>query len=103
MLTAITKSDYDTILQCLKDGWDINEPIDYEKKYNAASLAAHLDKLELLHFLDLNGADLSNGTGKFNYTPLMTGLMSWNVRIIDYLMERGVNPHIKDSFGFTAL
>jgi hypothetical protein len=32
----------------------------------------------------------------------MTGMMSWNVRIIDYLTERGVDPTIEDSFGFTA-
>jgi hypothetical protein len=56
-----------------------------------------------LHFLDLRGADLSSGAGRFNNTPLMTGLMNWNVRIIDYLTERGVDPFIEDSFGFTAL
>eukprot|EP00347_Sterkiella_histriomuscorum_P013035 403366263 len=103
MLRALTKSNYDLIQECLDEGWDINSPIDFEGKFNAASLAAHLDNLELLHFLDLNGADISNGTGKFNYTPLMTSSMSWNVRIIDYLLERGVNPEIKDKFGFTAL
>jgi hypothetical protein len=32
----------------------------------------------------------------------MSALMRWNVRIIDYLMERKVNPNVKDSFGFTA-
>jgi len=62
-----------------------------------------LDKLEVLHFLDLKGADLSAPSGKFKFTPLMTGLMSWNVRIIDYLMERGVDPYVKDKYGFTAL
>jgi len=56
-----------------------------------------------LHFLDLKGADLSQGAGKFNNTPLMTGLMNWNVRIIDYLTERGVDPFVEDKFGFTAL
>lgn len=33
----------------------------------------------------------------------MAGLMNWNVRIIDYLTERGVDPFVKDKFGFTAL
>lgn len=33
----------------------------------------------------------------------MTGLMNWNVRIIDYLTERGVDPFIEDKYGFTAL
>ena len=77
--------------------------MDYDGKYNAASLAAHLDHLEVLHFLDLRGADLSSGVGSMNNSPLMTGMMSWNVRIIDYLTERGVDPYVKDKFGFTAL
>jgi ankyrin repeat protein len=51
----------------------------------------------------LKGADLSQGAGKFNNTPLMTGLMNWNVRIIDYLTERGVDPFVEDKFGFTPL
>ena len=32
----------------------------------------------------------------------MTALSRWNVRIIDYLMERGVDPAVQDSYGFTA-
>ena len=56
----------------------------------------------MLHLLDLYGADLSSGVGKFKTTPLMAALAKWNVRIIDYLMERGVDPSVKDSFGFTA-
>jgi len=28
--------------------------------------------------------------------------MRWNVRIVDYLMERGVDPNVADKFGFTA-
>lgn len=96
MLTAVCEDDYDKMEKCLKDGWDLNEPVDHEGKYNAVALAAHLDKLEVLHFLDLKGANISKGSGKHNFTPLMTGMMSWNVRIIDYLMERGVDPTVKD-------
>jgi len=48
------------------------------------------------------GADLSAGAGKFKQTPLMAALSKWNVRIIDYLMERGVDPYQKDTYGFTA-
>jgi len=103
MLQAVCDNDFEGMEQCLRDGWDINATIDFEERYNAASLAAHLDKLEVLHFLDLKGADLSRGAGKFNNTPLMTGLMNWNVRIIDYLTERGVDPFIEDKYGFTAL
>lgn len=59
--------------------------------------------MEILHFLDLRGADLSAGAGKHGNTPLMAALMNWNVRVIDYLTERGVDPGVKDSYGFTAL
>lgn len=76
--------------------------MDHSGKYNAATLAAHLDHLEVLHFLDLRGADLNNGVGSMENTPLMSALMNWNVRIIDYLTERGVDPFVKDKFGFTA-
>ena len=83
-------------------GWSPNATVDHLNRYTAVSLAAHLDQLEVLHCLDLHGADLSLGGGKFNNTPLMTALVRWNVRIIDYLMERGVDPSVTDSFGFTA-
>jgi len=33
---------------------------------------------------------------------LMTALAKWNVRIIDYLIERGVDPFVTDKFGFSA-
>ena len=66
------------------------------------SLACHLDKLEVLHCLDLHGADLNKGAGKFNDTPMMSALHRYAVRIVDYLMERGVDPFVKDSFGFTV-
>ena len=63
MLTAVCKSDFNEIERCLDEGWDINEAIDHGGKYNSASLAAHLDKLEVLHFLDLKGADISSPAG----------------------------------------
>lgn len=103
MLKAVCSSNIEELEACLAQGWDINAACDYDERFNAASLAAHLDKLEVLHFLDLRGADLSSGAGKVGNTPLMTGMLNWNVRIIDYLTERGVDPMVKDKYGFTAL
>ena len=57
----------------------------------------------MLHFLDMKGANLDAGAGKMNSTPMMCGVMNWNVRMIDYLMERGVDPNVKDIYGFTAV
>ena len=50
----------------------------------------------------MKGVDLSAPSGKQKQTPLMTATMNWNVRIVDYLMERGADPFIKDTYGFTA-
>lgn len=102
VLKAVTSSNITELEACLNEGWDINAIVDHTGKYNAASLAAHLDQLEVLHFLDLRGADLSRGVGLMENSPLMSAMMSWNVRIIDYLTERGVDPFVKDKYGFTA-
>lgn len=102
VLHAVTTKNIAELEDCLREGWDINAIVDHSGKYNAATLAAHLDHLEVLHFLDLRGADLNTGVGIMQNTPLMSAMMNWNVRIIDYLTERGVDPFVKDKFGFTA-
>jgi ankyrin repeat protein len=103
VLRAICDGDIPKLEQCLRQGWQIDQVIDTDQKYTALTLACHLDKLEIVHFLDLHGANLSQGQGKFSNTPLMAASQKWNVRIIDYLLERGVDPTVKDKFGFTAL
>jgi ankyrin repeat protein len=102
MLVAVCEGKIDEIEKYLKKGYPVDEPVDRHGKYTPASLAAYLDKLEVLHFLDLNGADIVSAKGKFGFTPLLTAQSRWNVKIIDYLIERGVNPFVKDNFGFTA-
>ena len=64
MLKAIVNGDISTINKCLNEGWDINAVLDMEGKFNAVSLAAHLDKLEILHYLDMRGADINSPVGK---------------------------------------
>ena len=103
-MQAICQGDVSQVEACIREGWDPNssDSIDYEGRFTGVSLAAYLDNLEMLHCLDLHGADLSKAGGKFGNTALMCALMRWNVRIIDYLLERGVDPFVKDKFGFTA-
>lgn len=101
-MQAVCDGDIEKLEQCIERGWDPNAPIDHAEKFTAVSLAAHLDNLELLHCLDLHGANLSQAGGRFGNTPLMTAMMRWNVRIIDYLLERGVDPTVQDCYGFTA-
>lgn len=45
---------------------------------------------------------MDHPSGKFGITPLMAGVGSWNTRIVEFLMERGVDPEVKDVYGFTA-
>ena len=101
-MQAICEGDIEKLESCLDQGWNPNDTIDHLQRFNGVSLAAHIDNLEVLHCLDLHGADLSSGAGKFKNTPLMTALNRWNVRIIDYLIERGVDPNLQDVYGFTA-
>ena len=56
----------------------------------------------MVHLLDILGADLSMAIGKSKNTPLMTATARWNVRVVEYLLERGANPNVKDIYGFTA-
>lgn len=69
---------------------------------NAASIAAEMDKIEVLHYLELRGADLSMPAGPYLLTPLMMATNQWQVRIVEYLTERMVDPGVVDKFGFTA-
>jgi hypothetical protein len=103
VMQAICNDNLEQLERCLKSGWNsTDDTVDYAGLHNAVTLACHLDRLEALHLMDMYGANLSKGAGKFNTTPLMVALAKWNVRIIDYLMERGVDPSVEDSFGFTA-
>jgi hypothetical protein len=65
-LKSICEGDLQKLELCLKKSWNPNETIDNDEKYSAVTLACHLDKLEALHLLDLYGADLNVGAGKFN-------------------------------------
>jgi ankyrin repeat protein len=104
MIKAVCDSNFDEIERLVKkEGFDLNgTTVDKEGKFTAQALAAYLDNLEVLHLLDMLGADMSEPKGKYQFTPLQAAESRWNVRIVDYLLERGVNPFIKDVHGFTA-
>ena len=59
MLKAVTNGDVDQVEKILRNGWPVNEIIDKRGRYSAATLACYLDNLEMLHLLDMYGADLS--------------------------------------------
>lgn len=102
-MRAVCKGDIDTIDDLLDSGYDIDSPIELSRGLTAAGVAAETDNLEILHYLHLKGANLSTGAGSFGITPLMAATGQWNTRIIEFLLSRGVDSNIKDTFGFTAL
>jgi ankyrin repeat protein len=102
VLKAISHGRVDLLEQHLKKGWPVDAIVDNQGKYSALTLACLLDNLEMVHLLDMYGADLSKPQGKLGFSPLMTAVERWNVRIVDYLLERGVDPEARDIYGFTA-
>lgn len=105
MVRGVWEENYQLIDEALADGFDINAPADLRRGINAYALAAELDKLEVLHYLELKGAQpecISNPSSKYDLTPLMMAVNSWNVRIVEYLVERGSNPNVRDAYGLSA-
>ena len=76
----------------LQGNWKIDDTVDVAGRFSALTLACHLDHLEMVHLLDLLGANLSVGIGREKFTPLMVSTMRWNVRVVEYLLERGADP-----------
>ena len=101
-LKAVCDGNADALEKCIDEGWPVDAPIDRRGRFSALTLACHLDKLELVHLCDLKGGNINEGVGKESTTPLMAAVGRWNVRIVDYLIERGVDPTVIDSYGFTA-
>jgi len=63
-LKAITNGDVDQLESCLRRGWDLNKPVDQNGKFSALSLACFLDNLEMVHLLDMYGADINQSVGE---------------------------------------
>ena len=101
-MLAVCRGDADALEKCIDEGWDIHATVDRRGRFNTLTLACHLDQLELVHLCDIKGANLSQPFGEEQVTPMMAALGRWNVRIVDYLIERKVDPNVKDKFGFTA-
>ncbi|CAI2378080.1 unnamed protein product [Moneuplotes crassus] len=118
LVYAICQEEYGMIQQVFDEGFDLNTPLDYKRGLNAFALATDLDKLEVLHFLELLESskvslnkiaerntqttipeDISHG---HRLTPLMIAVNSWNVRMVEYILSRNVDPTIKDKYGFSA-
>jgi hypothetical protein len=105
LVYAIWEERYDLIDEVVKDGFDINSPLDLKRGINSFALASELDKLEVLHYLELQGANadnLSRPSSKFKLTPLMLAVENWNVRMVEYLLKRKIDSRVKDDFDFTA-
>ncbi len=76
----------------------------------ALSIAIDAGQTDLAIFLMENGADKEQKASLGWYwsennssTPLMHAACSGNIKIVSYLLEKGVNVHKKDDYGNTAL
>ena len=69
MVKGIWDQDYKLIDEALDAGFDINAPIELRRGLNAYALAAELDRLEVLHYLELRGAKpaIVNNKGNLFY------------------------------------
>mmetsp|Transcript_15578 Transcript_15578/g.13619 ORF Transcript_15578/g.13619 Transcript_15578/m.13619 type:complete len:286 (+) Transcript_15578:13-870(+) len=121
LVYAICNEDFDMIKEVYDQGYDFNSPLDFKRGLNAYTLATELDKLEVLHFIELL-AKVSGKVGPLNViaernenttipetkfhdhqmNPLMMAVNNWNVRMIEYLIARNVNPTYIDKYGFNA-
>lgn len=103
LLKAVLRDDIELIDQIIDEKkFDIDSPLELLRGLNAVAIAAEFDKLEMLHYLHLKGANINKGSGIFKLTPLMTATMKWNTRCVEYLLENGVDINAKDTLGLTA-
>lgn len=66
MLRAVSKGKTDEVERLIdEEHWPIDGIVDRQGKFTAITLACHLDQLEVVHLLDLKGANISAPAGKF--------------------------------------
>lgn len=100
---AICEKDINEVKLVLDEGFNVNsQEVDEKYKYKALGLAASLNRVGILEYLLLRGADLNVQDANGN-TPLMLAVLNWQYDSIKYLVERGANIGAKDKYGFTAI
>lgn len=118
LIYAIWEEKYHLIKEVYDSGFNFHTPLDYKKGLDAFSLATEWDKLEILHYLELLSSSKSSLSQppstppkstipadihhSHKLTPLMIAVNTWNVKMIEYLISRKVDPLIKDKYNTTA-
>lgn len=97
---AIKVSDndnYDMVKLFVKYGADVNQYF-YDGVYTPLWCTMSKSNSEIFFYLIDNGADINKYSMELIY-----GSVTWNLEILEYLLENGVSIDAQDKNGFTAL
>ena len=104
LMIASRKGNVNNVACLIRHGADINLKHIYHGN-TALHYAVENDRdsCEALSCLVENGADVNEGTGKINCTPLMIASRKGNVNNVACLIRHGADIDLKDQHGKTAL
>jgi hypothetical protein len=99
---AITANDSDTLRKIMKKYPEyLNRPISSDRKSNAVTRSAYLDRPHLLALLQSLGADLDQ-TGESGITGLMWASAKGSLDSIKFLISAGVDLSLKGPHSMNA-
>ncbi len=105
LLRAVEQSNYDLILNLLRQGADINLKFKYENTsyFTLLSKALNIGDLSLIQILLDNNIDIDEPYGKQNNTALIQAVFNNNYELAKILLAYGANPNFSNSIGGSAL
>ena len=77
--------------------------INKEQFFLNAVINGDLENVKELLAQGLNEKDLDKENGEFGFTPLIPAIAGGNKEIVQFLLEKNVNPNISDKERFTLL
>jgi hypothetical protein len=103
LLKAICERDINEVKEVLDKKFNMDEEhLEDKYGYKAAGIAAALNRVGILEYLILRGADI-NTKDKTGNTPLMHAVINWQYDAIRMLVENGADLSIKDNYGLTVI
>jgi len=101
LLKAICEKDINEVKLVLDEGFDLSSDVDHKYNYKALGLASSLNRVGIIEYLLLRGADINAKDSQGN-TPLMHAVVNFQYDAIRFLLDNGADLHAKDKYGFTA-
>ena len=103
LMRAVCEKDINEVKTVLDEGFDVDGlNIDEKYRYKAMGLAAALNRVGIMEYFLLRGADI-NAKDMHGNTPLMHAVTNWQFDAIKYLVEQGADLNAKDIYGFNAI